>query len=392
MDNTTPSKKILVSGYTYVDESTLETFDYYPGVINFLVPKIWPLKGGKYIYRAPKKDNVLTTKAFFTHSNYPIIGGIMKGWMPVFPFVLMKQRPDVVFSASEPNLLTTTYQGIFTKLYGAKHIIFTWENIPYKDKFKGFKGAIQIFIIKLNLLLSDGFVCGSAKAEQMIKSLTNKPTAVMPLSGIDMEFFTRDNSKKSFRDVDYKDSIVFSFAGAIGYRKGVHLIIKAFEELSKTKNNIRLIIAGSGEYDQEVNSMIKQSGLGNLVVRVSWLDREPLKELYNASDIFLYPSIPYAGWEEQFGYSLAEASSMELPVIATESGSISDIVLGGKTGILIKPDDIQALKGAMAKLADDKEERMAMGKAGRHFISENYSQKVVADKYYKFFNLTHNLR
>ncbi len=138
--------------------------------------------------------------------------------------------------------------------------------------------------------------------------------------------------------------------------------------------------------------MIERSGLGNLIVRVPWLDREPLKELYNASDIFLYPSIPYAGWEEQFGYSLAEAASMELPVIATESGSISDIVLGGKTGILIKPDDIQALKGAMAKLADDKEERMAMGKAGRHFISENYSQKVVANKYYKFFNPTHNLR
>ena len=33
MDNTTSSKKILVSGYTYVDESTLKTFDYYPGVI-----------------------------------------------------------------------------------------------------------------------------------------------------------------------------------------------------------------------------------------------------------------------------------------------------------------------------------------------------------------------
>lgn len=385
MDNTTPSKKILVSGYTYVDESTLKTFDYYPGVINFLVPKIWPLKGGKYIYRAPKKDNVLTTKAFFTHSNYPVIGGILKGWMPVFPFVLIRQKPDVVFSASEPNLLTTLYQGIFTKVYGAKHIIFTWENVPYENKFKGLKGAIQRFIVRLNLIFCDGLVCGSSRAQKMVNSLTDKPTAIIPLSGIDTDFFTRDYSKKSFQGLDYRDSTVFSFAGAIGYRKGVHLIIKAFEELSKEMSNARLLIVGSGDYDQEISSLIKKSGLENLIVRVPWLDREPLKELYNASDVFLYPSIPYAGWEEQFGYSLAEAASMELPVIATESGSIADIVLEGKTGILIKPDDTPALKEAMAKLADDKEKRISMGKAGRQFISENYSQKIVASKYYKFF-------
>lgn len=386
MTHNSTSKKILVSGYTYVDESTLKTFDYYPDIINFLVPKIWPLKGGKYIYRAPKKDNVLTTKAFFTHSHYPIIGGIMKGLMPVFPFVLIRQKPDVVFSASEPNLLTTLYQGIFSKLFGAKHIIFTWENVPYENKFKGLKGAIQRFIVRLNLIFCDGLVCGSSRAQKMVNSLTDKPTAVMPLSGIDTDFFTCDYSKKSFQSVDYRDLIVFSFAGAIGYRKGVHLIIKAFEEVSKEMFNARLLIAGSGDYDQEISSMIKKSGLEHLIVRVPWLDREPLKELLNASDVFLYPSIPYAGWEEQFGYSLAEASLMELPIITTQSGSISDIVLDEKTGILVKPDDSQALKEAMVKLADDKEKRTTMGKAGRQFISENYSQKVVASKYHTFFN------
>lgn len=386
MSEKTKNRKILVSGYTYVDESTLSTFDHYPGIINFLVPKVWPLKGGKYIYRAPKKDNVRTTKGFFTHSNYPVIGGIIKGWLPVFPFVLLKERPDLVFSASEPNLLTTTYQGIISKIYGAKHVIFTWENISYKDKFKGFKGIIQKFVVKLNLFLADGVVCGSVKAQKMINSITNKPTAVIPLSGIDMEFLKPDNSNKSFHGVDYKDLIVFSFVGAIGYRKGVHLIIKAFEELSKTQDNIRLIIAGSGEYEEEISSMIKKAGLENLVVRVPWLDRGPLKELLNASDIFLYPSIPNTGWEEQFGFSLAEAASMELPVITTETGSITDIVLGGKTGILIKPDDVQALKEAMVELTGNKEKRASMGKAGRQFISESFSQKVVADKYYNFFN------
>ena len=52
------------------------------------------------------------------------------------------------------------------------------------------------------------------------------------------------------------------------------------------------------------------------------------------TDIFLYPSISYKGWEEQFGYSMAEASLMEVPVISTFSGSIEDIVINNKTVVL----------------------------------------------------------
>lgn len=381
-------KKVLISGYTYVDGSATKTFDYYPSEkdIYFLVPDEWPFKGGKYVTRPPKQGNIQMTKAFFHHSNYPIIGGILKGWMPIFPLVLVRRKPDIVFSASEPNLLTTLYQGVFSKLSGAKHVIFTWENIPYQSKFRGLKGILQRGVVRLNLYFCDALVCGSYKSEQVIKTLTNKPTAVMPFSGIDTEFFTRNSARKSFKGVNYDGSIVFSFAGAIGYRKGIHLVIKAFKEISGNIDNSFLFVAGSGEYEKEIDTLIKESGLGDKIIRVSWLDRDGLRELLNASDIFLYPSIPYGGWEEQFGYSLAEASSMELPVVSTKSGSISEVVLDGKTGILIKPDDAQVLKEAMLELAGNKEKRVSMGRTGRQFVSENYSRKVVADKYYKFFN------
>ena len=387
-DTASKKRKILISGYTYVDKSAVKTFDYYPGKndVYFLVPYMWPLKGGKYVYWPPKQENVRTAKAFFYHSKYPIIGGVLKGWMPIFPFMLVKQRPDMVFSASEPNLLTTLYQGIFAKLFNAKHVIFTWENVPYESKFKGLRGVVQKLIVNLNILLCDGFICGTVRAQKMIGSLTDKPTAVIPLSGIDTSFLSRDNSKKSFRGMDLNGSMVFCFVGAIGYRKGIHLIIKAFEEASKTIANARLLIAGSGEYEKEIDSMIEQSGVKDLIFRSPWLERNEVREILNCSDVFLYPSIPYGGWEEQFGYSLLEASSMELPVITTESGSISEVVLNGKTGILIKPDDCQALTKAMLELAGDEEKRIYMGKAGRQFVSDNYDQKAVAEKFYKFFN------
>ena len=77
---------------------------------------------------------------------------------------------------------------------------------------------------------------------------------------------------------------------------------------------------------------------------------------------------------------------MELPIITTQSGSISEVVLNGKTGILIKPDDHTALKEAMLALANDKEKRISMGKAGREFVKNNYSHEIIAGKFHKFFN------
>ena len=131
---------------------------------------------------------------------------------------------------------------------------------------------------------------------------------------------------------------------------------------------------------------MERDHLKEYVTFMPWLDSAGLRELLSVSDIFLYPSISYGGWEEQFGYSMAEASLMELPVIATRSGSIEDIILDGKTGLLVEPNNVEHLYNAMVRLAENQDLRKELGANGRKFISENYSYKVVADKFYNFFN------
>ena len=76
---------------------------------------------------------------------------------------------------------------------------------------------------------------------------------------------------------------------------------------------------------------------------------------------------------------------MELPVISTTSGSIEDVVINNKTGILVRPDDSEELFRAMILLAKDANLRTAMGQAGRRYIVENFSNKIIAEKFYEFF-------
>lgn len=383
--------KILITGYAYIKENYFNTFKFYPEPesINFLLPKIWKAKDGKVIFYPPKGQNIFLSKAYFYYSHYPLVGGLLKGWLPAFPFILWRLKTNkkirIVFSPSEPILLTTLYQAFWSKLFGLKHVIFTWENIPYEDKFRGLNLLFKNVIIKLNILFSDGIICGNRKAEEIFKQLTEKPTTVIPLSGVDADFFYKVNTDNFLETHGLKDKLVFSFAGALGYRKGIHHIINSFKKVLTALPNARLIIAGTGEYEASLKLEVKSLKLEDVVTFVPWLNPAGLRELLSASDIFLYPSISYGGWEEQFGYSMAEASLMELPIISTRSGSVEDIVVNEKTGLLIRPNDAGELEEAMIKLGLAEELRKKMGQAGRQYVINNFTYKIVAGKFYEFF-------
>ena len=176
------------------------------------------------------------------------------------------------------------------------------------------------FIISTNLALSDGIICGNRKGKEIFQKLTQKPIGVIPMSGVDTETFRRRGQEKKFNGYDLSAKIVFTFAGAIGYRKGIHLIIEAFKRVVAEIPSAHLIIAGSGEYEKEIKNLIQSSGLADRITRFPWIEYGRLIELYEASDVFLYPSISYGGWEEQFGFSMAGASLIGLPVYSTFSG------------------------------------------------------------------------
>ena len=89
-------KNILIAGYPYIRENYLNTFNFYPEKekIFFLLPKVWKIKNGQVVYNAPKRANIFTANAYFYHSNYPLIGGLLKGWMPgFFTFLVRNKKP-----------------------------------------------------------------------------------------------------------------------------------------------------------------------------------------------------------------------------------------------------------------------------------------------------------
>lgn len=379
---------VLVAGFPYVRERYFATFRHWPEKdgVSFLLPRRWTAKDGAVVFTPPTDANIATTQAYFTHSHYPVIGGLLKGLMPGFISHLWRHRKeiDLVYSCSEPMLVTTLVQALWTKMLGKKHVCFSWENIDYADKFKGFSRLVHLALVRLNLALSDGLVCGNLAGAHIHRRYTRKPISVIPMNGVDPELFRRQSVGEYPTHLSGK--VVYTFIGAIGYRKGIHRLLQALPQVLRDVSNAHSVIAGSGEYQKKIDTLIDELHLRNHVTVLPWIDHHELVRLLSASDVFVYPSIPHGGWAEQFGYSMAEASLMELPVISTRSGSIEDVVVDGETGLLVTPDDTNALAMAMIRLGRDSELRKKMGTAGRQYISERFSHDTIAWKFHAFFS------
>lgn len=386
-------RKIFITSYPYVYERYFRVFDYFPEKekLFFVLPDIWEAKRGKIKVKTPVRQDIkiVGVRAFFYHSHYPIIKGLFKGWMPEAKKIISRNAKagDVLYTSIEPNLLTTYFNSRLAKKLGMKHVFFTWQNVPYKSRLRGLKLKFTEYIIKKTIQNSAGAICGNHKAAEILRSYatTDFKILVAPISGVDTEKFN-PGINSDFRTKNNLDNkIILTFAGVFDKRKGIDTLLDAFILSLKKNPDLHLVMIGVGPLRVNIENLISKFNLEKSLTLIDWVPNEELPAVLVDSDIFVHPSEPSGGWEEQFGYSMAEASASGLPVISTNTGSISEIVIDKETGILVEPRNQEQLSRAIIELTANLLLRQQMGIRGRSHIENNYSHRVIAGKFYDFF-------
>ncbi len=391
--------KTFVTSYTYIYEHNYRIFDYFINKSNLIliVPKKWrSTKGNKITVYPPKIKDVKTisTPALFFHSKYPVIRGQLKGWMPMLWFILKKEsKPgDVFFSAYEPNLLVTYIYGLIAKKLGLKHVFFTWQNVSYRERMSGFKLKLIEWLLKRNIELSAAGICGMQKAYEVHKYYFKKynpdlKVAVFNQSGVDTDVFKPD-AKNDFREkYNLAGKKVIIYSATFTPRKGTLQTLEAFKMLHKEMPEIHMVIIGTGELESQVKRIIDSSDILNSVTLLPWQPVNELAPIYAQSDVMVHPSVPFEGWEEQWGLLMLQAQACGTPVIASKTGSLEETVIDGKTGILVDRSEPGLIYCAMKKILSDDVLRDAMSKAGREYIVEHFSYCSTAERMERFLNL-----
>jgi len=384
--------KIAISGYTYIRKNLFEVWEYYKEKDNlyFILPKKWKAKGGSQIFY-PIEDSKLKiykTTALFWHSKYPIIRGLLKGWMPFLIFKLIYLRfkgVRLLFTASEPNLLTTVFNALIARCLGMKHVFNFWDVVPSSER-KKFKRKVYDKLVRASIKLSDGAVCGNHKSAEILKSYGGDiRIAVFPTSGLDENKFNPSVEPTFRKELGLENKLAYLFAGVFNKQKGVEYLIEAFNQVQKEIPEAHLLLVGTGPGEKSYKLQVASCKLQDKVTIINWVEHQRMPELYASADVFVYPSISYQGSEEQFGYAMAEAMLTEKPVIAFNSGAISELLKDQKNGLIVPEKDILKLIESMLKLGQSRDLRHKFGSYGRQYVMEHFCQQIIADKFYQLF-------
>lgn len=156
------------------------------------------------------------------------------------------------------------------------------------------------------------------------------------------------------------------FFGRIAQEKGVHVLVEALKVAAPSLAEFTFI--GRGPETAAVQRRIAELGLERWVRVEPWLDAPFLAERVRAAHFAVLPSL-----EESFGNTMAEAMALGVPVIATTAGSIPEVVVHGRTGLLVAPGDSRALGEAMIRLAHDSTLTRSLGEAGAQRARDAFS-------------------
>lgn len=129
-------------------------------------------------------------------------------------------------------------------------------------------------------------------------------------------------------------SIVFCSTGRLSKQKGYEFVLEAFPQLLKENKNAYYLILGSGEQRKELQNLIDERELSKHVLLLGY--KKNVIEYLNAADIYLFPSV-----FEGLAFSLIEAMSAGLPIIASDKGPIPELIEHKKTGLLMDINDSQ---------------------------------------------------
>lgn len=270
---------------------------------------------------------------------------------------IKKINPDVVVAFGDwfsPLVLLA--------LYGTKYPVYISDRTSPDYKF-----SFPIPLMKSWLYpRSAGFIAQTQRAaEYKQKQFGDKLNIrVIPNAIREVKAYPETNREK-----------IILYVGRFAWEKGPERLIRAYAAL-KNRQGWKLLMAGSGPLLKPMQELVKHMNLENDIIFLGKV--EDVDQLYALASIYVLPSVL-----EGFPNSLCEAMAAGLPVVCFDSIPWEEILEPGKSGMVIKNDDISQLTETLQELIQNKKLRESLGQNAIS-IKDHLSANKIGDQILEF--------
>jgi glycosyltransferase involved in cell wall biosynthesis len=292
-----------------------------------------------------------------------------------FPIAVIRIRPGIVYltvSSHWPFWEHSIYL-LVAKLLNTK-VVFHY--LGALTQFWDGSSTLTRRVIKWVMSQADLVVVLSELTRQfLLRAGVPGPVRTLP-SSVPAQFSLREDCV-SRQDTEDGVRVLF-LGGASGFRKGVRDLSRAIE-LFRTRGydqryHVRFVLCGGDQVWSVRKDLEKKGALGFTEFR-GWISEQEKLDLYRHASIFVLPS-----YNEGMPYAIVEAMAAGLPIIATDVGSIPEVVEDSVNGYLTSPGDAAALVSALLRLANSPELRRQMGLSNIQKAAGEYSLDAVTRK------------
>ena len=228
-----------------------------------------------------------------------------------------------------------------------------------------FKSPFHRRLIIKNLDSADVLTSTSHVMEKKVREFykTDKKIYVTPF-GVDLSVFHPVEVQKDY------SLFTFGIVKKIAPKYGISTLLRAFASFKKNHPNdkVRLLIYGSGPYENDYKRLTDDLGLSGVVTWGGFVNNLKVPEVLSKMDVACFPSE-----SESFGVAAVEAMACGVPVITSDASGFTEVNEDGVTGIIVKKKSIEELTTAMEKMYKmSSEERKQIGRNGIERVQRLY--------------------
>lgn len=291
--------------------------------------------------------------------------------------VMRREHPDMVHS--------------MTPKAGLICMMASWlARVPRRvHTFTGLVWPTSTGLKRRVLMVTDWLTCACAthiipegegvKGDLLTHHITRKPIKVLGygnVRGIDLDRYKPEEARDERRG-----GFTFVFVGRIVRDKGINELVAAFDRLHQRHADTRLVLVGRREDDLDP---VKQETLDR-IDRGDGIEavgaQSDVRPFYADADALVFPS-----YREGFPNVVIEAGAMGLPSIVTDINGSREIIIDGQNGVIVPPQNEEALYQAMERFVEHPEELKAMAANARPLIASRFEQGYVRKCLYDFYH------
>lgn len=264
------------------------------------------------------------------------------------------------------------------KIVNIKKIFIIIHSIAQrKSFFYGLQETIIEFLLKF---LNVNILTVSKEAKSKILKNTFLSVPKIIYNGVIVKKVSKQKKVKLKKQLNLcKKNFIISTIGTVDHNRGQEVLIRCLANLKKNIPNIILLIIGSGR-NIEINKIKRLVKHYNLQKNVKLLGfRDDVEDIISISDLIVNPVKKI----ESFGLVSIEAMSQKKPIISSKIGAVQEVIINNKSGILVRPEDPDALSKKILLLFQNKSLRMSLGKNGFNRYNNLFTINKMCRKYYK---------